>query len=568
MAIRKFRSKMKPIVIVITIAFVLSSLIAAYYSWSSQLSNKNYAFKINGEKVSMVNIARDKNLISSNMHNRGNEKFIEILSVNMAIENELIKQMADKLKIKISSSDVKKEYRAIEAQIKNKEQFRRMLVAQGYTKKTFKKALEENLKRVKLLEYFNTNMKISDEEILEKYNQNKYTFFADVNFDSIKENLKKNLSQKKGSEAFARELQIMKNKMKLTDIREKYNDFLEKEEMEEENIKITNVDFANIYMELLKKDIKSEEAEKEVLEIIKNEINILIRAKQYGVNIDNNLPLRLKVQNAYEGLFEKLKSQENIQEKELIDYFEENKKNYATYPSVDAYISILNVEPSEEDKEVARKKASELMKNLTVNNFSDVAKKESEDGSSEQGGDLGWFSKGQMVPEFEKAAFEGKKGEIYPEIIETKFGEHIIYVADKDENRVRASHILVKTKVSIETIKNALEEVKRIASKISKNEIDFKDLPRDKYTGGIKFEGIKETGYIQGLGFNQNLINAIYKAPLNKVDILEDEDNIFIFQKTEEKKYKAATFEEVKEKVEADYKSEKAMEKLKEILKN
>ena len=95
MAIRKFRSKMKPIVIVITLAFALSSLIAAYYTMSSQLAVKNYAFKINGEKVDAVNIARAKNMISANLQNRGDDKILETLSVYQSIEDELVQQMAD-----------------------------------------------------------------------------------------------------------------------------------------------------------------------------------------------------------------------------------------------------------------------------------------------------------------------------------------------------------------------------------------------------------------------------------------------------------------------------------------
>ena len=123
-----------------------------------------------------------------------------------------------------------------------------------------------------------------------------------------------------------------------------------------------------------------------------------------------------------------------------------------------------------------------------------------------------------MVPEFEKAAFEGKAGEIYPEVVGTQFGQHIIYVTDKNEaeNKVKASHILVSYKVSEETMKEALAEAQKAAEKISSGEITFKDLPRDKYTGGELFEKISETGYIPGIGFNEELAGAVYKAPLSK----------------------------------------------------
>lgn len=68
---------------------------------------------------------------------------------------------------------------------------------------------------------------------------------------------------------------------------------------------------------------------------------------------------------------------------------------------------------------------------VNAKNFSDVAKKETEDASGKaNGGDLGWFAAGRMVPEFEKAAFGMKKGEV-SEPIKTEFGYHLIYVEDK-----------------------------------------------------------------------------------------------------------------------------------------
>ncbi len=87
--------------------------------------------------------------------------------------------------------------------------------------------------------------------------------------------------------------------------------------------------------------------------------------------------------------------------------------------------------------------------------FSMLAKQNNPDSTAEVGGDLGWFGKGRMLPEFEKAAFSLKKGEVYPILVETRFGYHIIRLDDRrvekvtndkgkmvNENQVRASHIL------------------------------------------------------------------------------------------------------------------------------
>lgn len=80
-------------------------------------------------------------------------------------------------------------------------------------------------------------------------------------------------------------------------------------------------------------------------------------------------------------------------------------------------------------EEQAKAKADDLRKQLVAGaKFEELAQKESDDvGSGSRGGDLGEFNRGQMVPEFEKAAFEAKVGEITP-VVRTQFGFHIIRV--------------------------------------------------------------------------------------------------------------------------------------------
>jgi peptidyl-prolyl cis-trans isomerase SurA len=87
-------------------------------------------------------------------------------------------------------------------------------------------------------------------------------------------------------------------------------------------------------------------------------------------------------------------------------------------------------------------------------NFALLADTYSDDRLSTEGGDLGWFGKGDMVPEFENAAFALEPGEI-SDIIETEYGFHIIRCTGKKEDQVRASHILVKFVPSEEDVKSS-----------------------------------------------------------------------------------------------------------------
>ncbi|MDP9193766.1 MAG: peptidyl-prolyl cis-trans isomerase [Acidobacteriota bacterium] len=128
-------------------------------------------------------------------------------------------------------------------------------------------------------------------------------------------------------------------------------------------------------------------------------------------------------------------------EKDISVTDEELKKKYdadkATYEQVKArhiLIAFKGSPAAQEGKpelteEQAKAKADDLHKQLVGGaSFDELAKKESDDaGSGTRGGDLGAFGRGQMVPEFEKAAFEAKTGELTP-VVRTQFGYHIIKV--------------------------------------------------------------------------------------------------------------------------------------------
>jgi len=99
----------------------------------------------------------------------------------------------------------------------------------------------------------------------------------------------------------------------------------------------------------------------------------------------------------------------------------------------------------------AKEKAADLLDQIKKGaSFEDLAKANSQDpGSKDAGGDLGFVKKGTFVPEFDKVLFEGnlKPGELYPDLVESQFGWHIIKFIESrgegDNLEVHAAHILL-----------------------------------------------------------------------------------------------------------------------------
>lgn len=91
----------------------------------------------------------------------------------------------------------------------------------------------------------------------------------------------------------------------------------------------------------------------------------------------------------------------------------------------------------------ARRKAEQVRAQATSANFAALARQHSQDGSAQQGGDLGLFPKGAMVPQFEQALLALKPGEISP-VIQTQFGFHVIRRSTWDEVKGQAAPVMAQ----------------------------------------------------------------------------------------------------------------------------
>lgn len=131
---------------------------------------------------------------------------------------------------------------------------------------------------------------------------------------------------------------------------------------------------------------------------------------------------------------QKLEKGITVSDEDLKKVYETKKNEYEQVSAKHILIAFKGspaAQPSKPEltEEQAKAKAAELRKQiLGGGSFEEIAKKESDDtGSGANGGELGEFNRGQMVPEFEKAAFEAKVGDI-TEPVRTQYGYHIIKV--------------------------------------------------------------------------------------------------------------------------------------------
>ncbi|MEX2582648.1 MAG: peptidylprolyl isomerase [Gemmatimonadota bacterium] len=130
--------------------------------------------------------------------------------------------------------------------------------------------------------------------------------------------------------------------------------------------------------------------------------------------------------------------------REIRDYYDDHEEEFERPASARVDVAYIQKGAAASDTVDAFERAMEVRTELAGGaDFAELAERESDDpGTAAAGGDLGFFERGQMVPEFEEMAFSLPVGEVSPPV-QTDYGYHIIEVLEREDERARARHILI-----------------------------------------------------------------------------------------------------------------------------
>jgi peptidyl-prolyl cis-trans isomerase D len=241
-----------------------------------------------------------------------------------------------------------------------------------------------------------------------------------------------------------------------------------------------------------------------------------------------------------------------------------NKVNSKTGQARASHILIKSSSDDKSDAKKANDIYNELMKGA---NFESVARQKSDDGSKNNGGDIGWFGKGQMVKPFEDACFNGKIG-VIQKPVKSQFGYHIIKVTGKSSTDFVVEQILNKITISGTT-----------ADKIYQDATDFSFIAKkDGFESEAKlskYNVIETTGFaedamaIPGLGSNAALVKWAFDESVGVIsDVFKVPSGYVVAMVSEATKAGVQKFDEVKQTVSRTLLREKKLNKAMSLVKD
>jgi peptidyl-prolyl cis-trans isomerase D len=283
---------------------------------------------------------------------------------------------------------------------------------------------------------------------------------------------------------------------------------------------------------------------------------------------NNSIPEKRKIRYALLDSA-KIQAQVPVTPEEVQAYYSQHRDEYRVPEQVNVrHILIKTPLPGPDGKvdpkgvEEAHKKADDILRQVKAGGmFSDLAKKYSEDpGSANNGGSLGWIGKGRTVPEFEKVAFSLPKGST-SDVVQSSYGFHIIHLDDKQDAHLK----------TIEEVKDQIEPMlkQQKAARASDRQANAlltqaRSAGLDKAAAAAGLEAVtadfvSRTDSLPGIGSSPPFMEAVFaareKSPPDQAQLPQ---GIAVFEVLAVKPPATPTFEEIRGRVEAEFKNERS----------
>lgn len=264
----------------------------------------------------------------------------------------------------------------------------------------------------------------------------------------------------------------------------------------------------------------------------------------------------------------KIEAEVSVSREDLQGYYDQHRDEYRVPEQVNvSHILIKTPLPGPDGKtdpkgvEEARKKAEDVLKQLNAGgNFAELARKYSDDpGSGKSGGSLGWIGKGRTVPEFEQTAFSLAKGATSG-LVQSSYGFHIIRLDDKQAAHVKP---LDEVKDQIEGVMRQQKAAQAAANQVNALLAQARNGGLDKAAAGkglnvISTDFVSRTDNLPGIGGSPQFMNAVFsqaeKSPPEQVQVAQ---GYAIFEVPAVKPAATPTFEEIRSRVESEFRNER-----------
>ncbi len=264
-------------------------------------------------------------------------------------------------------------------------------------------------------------------------------------------------------------------------------------------------------------------------------------------------------------------------DEEMQDYYRKNRSEFQVQEQVQAaHILFKTAGESDESVQKIRQKAEKVLEEAKAGkDFAQLARRHSEDGSAANGGDLGFFGRGRMVPEFERAAFGLAKGEI-GNLVTTQFGFHIIKVLEKQAARTQALKEvegLIRSSITSEKAEEAARDLADKAFRQTRNERSFEEIAKELDLVSETSPLFSPGAAIPGIGNAPDLSTRVFSMSEGAISAPQRVPNGFVLARLVQVKPSGIPeLEEVRRRVEQDLITKKsnvmAQSKAEDLVKN